>query len=121
MAGGSFYFDKFVNRIHRGDSLKFMKRLPDKSVDLCMTSPPYWKMRDYGIKGQIGQEKTLEEYIEKLVTIFRELKRILKDTGSFYPNLGDTYICSACDQRQLISGLSKFLIGIINMIFLHYY
>jgi len=69
-----------------------MKRLPEKSIDFCMTSPPYWQMRDYKIKGQVGQEKTPEEYIEKLVVIFRELKRILKDTGSFYLNLGDTYV-----------------------------
>ena len=84
--------DNLLNKIHTKDSLKFMKRLPDKSIDLCMTSPPYWQMRDYGITGQIGQEKTSEEYIEKLVTIFGELKRILKDTGSFYLNMGDTYI-----------------------------
>lgn len=81
-----------INKIHVCDCLEFMKRLPDKSIDFCMTSPPYWKMRDYGVKGQIGQEKTPEEYIEKLVLVFRELKRILKDRGSFYLNLGDTYI-----------------------------
>jgi DNA modification methylase len=66
-----------VDKIHTGECLQFIKRLPDKSIDFCMTSPPYWRMRDYGTKGQVGQEKTPEEYIEKLVTIFRELKRIL--------------------------------------------
>jgi DNA modification methylase len=88
--------DSLINEIHICDCLEFMKKLPAKSIDFCMTSPPYWKMRDYGIKRQVGQEKTPEEYIEKLVLIFRELKRILKDSGSFYLNLGDTYIGSDC-------------------------
>ena len=83
---------KMVNKIHAKDSLEFMKRLPDKSIDFCMTSPPYWQLRDYGTSGQIGQEKTPEEFIENLVTVFRELKRILKNSGSFYLNLGETYI-----------------------------
>ncbi|NVM56004.1 MAG: site-specific DNA-methyltransferase [Candidatus Helarchaeota archaeon] len=77
-----------------------MRKLPDRCIDFCMTSPPYWSMRDYGVKGQLGLEKTPEEYIEKLVIIFRELKRILKATGSFYLNLGDTYIGSACRYKQ---------------------
>lgn len=81
-----------VNKIHARDCLKFMKRLPEKSIDLCMTSPPYWQMRDYWSPGQLGQENTPEEYIENLVVTFRELKRILKDTGSLYLNLGDVYI-----------------------------
>lgn len=88
--------DGLINKIHVCDCLEFMKRLPDKSIDFCMTSPPYWMMRDYGVKGQIGQEKTPEEYIEKLVLVFRELKRILKDSGSIYLNLGDTYIGTDC-------------------------
>ena len=96
MAGGNAELGSRVNKIHTGDCLRFMSRLPEKSVDFCMTSPPYWRLRDYGIPGQIGQEKTPEEYIEKLVAIFRELKRVLKDTGSFYLNLGDTYIGPDC-------------------------
>lgn len=58
-----------------------------------MTSPPYWALRDYGIKGQVGLERHPQEYIDKLVSIFSELKRVLKPNGSFYLNLGDTY-CS---------------------------
>jgi len=92
MSNRSFNLNDFENLVYCGDCLQFMKRLPEKSIDFCMTSPPYWQMRDYKIKGQVGQEKTPEEYIEKLVVIFRELKRILKDTGSFYLNLGDTYV-----------------------------
>jgi DNA modification methylase len=80
-----------VNKVHAKDCLKFLRRLPEQSIDFCMTSPPYWRLRDYGIPGQIGQEKTPEEYIRMLVRIFNEVKRVLKDTGSFYLNLGDTY------------------------------
>lgn len=93
-------FERFVNQIFMGDCLKFMKRLPDSCIDFCMTSPPYWSLRDYGVEGQIGLEKTPEEYIEQLVLVFRELKRVLKDPGSFYLNLGDTYIGSACGYGQ---------------------
>jgi site-specific DNA-methyltransferase (cytosine-N4-specific) len=92
MAGGNAGLSKLVNRVHTCGCLRFLKILPENSIDFCMTSPPYWKLRDYGRPGQIGQEKTPEEYIEKLVIIFREFKRVLKDTGSLYLNLGDTYI-----------------------------
>ncbi|MFB0562975.1 MAG: site-specific DNA-methyltransferase [Candidatus Lokiarchaeia archaeon] len=92
--------DRILNRVFTSDCFAFMKRFPDRCIDFCMTSPPYWSMRDYRVKGQIGLEKTPEEYIQKLVIIFRELKRVLKDTGSFYLNLGDTYIGSACQYKQ---------------------
>ncbi len=95
MAGKNAELDSRVNKIHTEDCLRFMRKLSEKSVDFCMTSPPYWRLRDYGTPGQIGLEKTPEEYIDKLVIVFRELKRILKDSGSFYLNLGDTYIGSA--------------------------
>jgi site-specific DNA-methyltransferase (cytosine-N4-specific) len=95
-AGEYLNLDSLINKIHACDCLEFMKKLPGKSIDFCMTSPPYWKRRDYGCARQVGQEKTPEEYIEKLVLIFRELRRILKDTGSFYLNLGDTYIGTDC-------------------------
>jgi DNA modification methylase len=92
MIGNWSRIDGLVNKVHANDCLDFMKRLPEKSIDFCMTSPPYWQLRNYGVEGQVGREKTPEEYIEKLLIIFRELKRVLKDTGSFYLNLGDTYI-----------------------------
>jgi len=92
MEGGNAVLERLENKIHRKDCLDFMKRLPEQSIDFCMTSPPYWRLRDYKVEGQVGREKTPEEYIDKLLIIFRELKRVLKDTGSFYLNLGDTYI-----------------------------
>jgi len=74
-----------------GDALEELWKLPDESIDFCMTSPPYWALRDYGIHGQLGLEPDFREYISKLLRIFDELKRVLKRTGSFYLNMGDTY------------------------------
>lgn len=91
MAGGIAGLSRLVNRIHTCGCREFLRRLPDASIDFCMTSPPYWRLRDYGTPGQIGQEKTPDEYIRSLVAVFREMKRVLKDTGSFYLNMGDTY------------------------------
>lgn len=65
--------------------------LPDECIDVVITSPPYYGLRDYGIKGQFGLEKHPQEYIDKIVEISREIKRVLKKTGSFYLNLGDKY------------------------------
>jgi len=66
--------------------------LPDASVQCCVTSPPYWGLRDYGAEGQLGTEKTPDEYVAKLVTIFSEVRRALKDDGTLWLNLGDTFI-----------------------------
>src|SRR5690606_38009540 len=65
--------------------------LPDASVDCCVTSPPYFGLRDYGIDGQIGLEQTPEEYVAQLVAVFREVRRVLKPTGTLWLNLGDSY------------------------------
>lgn len=65
--------------------------IPDNSVDLIVTSPPYWKKRDYGFDGQIGNEKTPEEYVSRMSQCFREWKRVLKDSGSLFLNIGDSY------------------------------
>lgn len=71
--------------------MEFLRRLPDESVNLCITSPPYWGLRDYGVEGQIGLEPDFRDYVRKLVRVFLELKRVLKSDGSFYLNLGDSY------------------------------
>ncbi|MHA1853777.1 MAG: DNA-methyltransferase, partial [Candidatus Heimdallarchaeaceae archaeon] len=83
-----------INKIICGDALEVLKTFPSESIDMVMTSPPYWGLRDYGIDGQIGLEEHPKEYIRKLVLIFREVKRVLKKTGSFYLNMGDTYFGS---------------------------
>ena len=73
------------------DVVGIINLLPEKSIDLIITSPPYWQQRDYGIENQIGREATPEEYISKLLTVSNELKWALKDSGSFFLNIGDKY------------------------------
>ena len=80
-----------TNKILQGDALEKLKELPDKSVNMCMTSPPYWNLRDYNIDNQLGLEPTFEEYIHRLCNIFDEVKRVLRDDGTCWVNLGDTY------------------------------
>jgi DNA modification methylase len=78
-------------RILVGDSLTELRKIPDKRIYCCVTSVPYWQLRDYSVEGQLGMEPTIEEYIDNLVEVFREVKRTLKDTGSCFINIGDTY------------------------------
>jgi DNA modification methylase len=81
----------FENVILNGDALEMLKQVPDKSIHCCVTSPPYWGLRDYGVENQLGQEETPQEYVKKLVAIFREVWRVLRDDGTLWVNLGDTY------------------------------
>jgi site-specific DNA-methyltransferase (adenine-specific) len=74
-----------------GDCRETLKTLPDGSVNCCVTSPPYFGLRDYGHDGQIGLEQTPAEFIEQLVSVFREVKRVLRDDGTLWLNLGDSY------------------------------
>lgn len=74
-----------------GDALAMLKTLPDESVQCCVTSPPYWALRDYGHPEQIGLEKTPEEFVAKIVEVFREVRRVLKADGTLWCNLGDSY------------------------------
>lgn len=78
-------------QILAGDSLEILKTLPDKLIQCCVTSPPYWGLRDYGVAGQLGLEKTPAEYVEKMVAVFREVKRVLRDDGTLWLNLGISY------------------------------
>ena len=80
-----------INKIYQGDSLAVLKTFPDESIDMCITSPPYWALRDYGVEGQLGLEPTFQEYINRLCDIFDEVKRVLKKDGTCWVNLGDTY------------------------------
>lgn len=89
--GMSFYLSLPVNEILVGDAVKKLQELPDRSVNCCVTSPPYYKLRDYGMPGQIGWEKIPEEYIEKLVLVFREIRRVLTDEGTLWIVIGDSY------------------------------
>jgi len=84
-----------TDQIIQGDWIKVMKSLPDKSVHCCVTSPPYWGQRNYGVDGQLGLEKTPEEHIENLVAGFRQVRRILRDDGVLWLNYGDKYNSSS--------------------------
>jgi DNA modification methylase len=87
------------DRILQGDVLEQLQTLPDAVAHTCVTSPPYWGLRDYGVKGQIGLERTPEEYVTKLVAIFREVRRVLRDDGTLWLNLGDSYAGSGRGQE----------------------
>jgi len=79
------------SKILQGDWIEQLQTLDSESVQCCVTSPPYWGLRDYGVSGQLGLEKTPSEYVEKIVAGFREVKRVLKDDGCLWLNLGDSY------------------------------
>jgi DNA modification methylase len=81
-----------------GDCLDILPTLPDASVNCCVTSPPYWGLRDYGVDGQLGLEKTPEEYTARMVEVFREVRRVLRDDGTLWLNLGDSYVANGSGQ-----------------------
>lgn len=89
-----------INKLICGDSLEVLKTFPDESIDMVCTSPPYFGLRNYGVDGQIGLEKTPEQYVAKLVEIFREVKRVLKKEGTCWLNLGDSYNGSGGDHKE---------------------
>lgn len=74
-----------------GDSLKLLPTLEEESIQCCVTSPPYWGLRDYDHSDQIGTESSPEEYVENLISIFREVRRVLRDDGTVWLNIGDGY------------------------------
>lgn len=80
-----------MNKIICGDALTVLRTLPDKSCRCCVTSPPYFNLRDYGVPGQIGLEPTMQEYIARLVEVFAEVKRVLTDDGTLWVNIADSY------------------------------
>lgn len=79
------------HRILVGDCIQMMRTLPDQSVHTCITSPPYFGLRDYGVDGQIGLEASPREFIDSLVAVFREVRRVLRDDGTIWVNMGDSY------------------------------
>ena len=103
--GGAFFLPDAGNKdsergktvnldvIHQGDVLECLREFPDGIAQTVVTSPPYWGLRDYGVPGQIGLEKTPEEYVARMVEVFREVRRVLKDDGTLWLNLGDSF-CS---------------------------
>jgi DNA modification methylase len=82
-------------RILDGDCREQLETLPDQSINCVVTSPPYWGLRDYGVKGQLGLERTPDEYVAKIVDVFSEVRRVLRDDGTLWLNLGDCYATGA--------------------------
>lgn len=78
--------------VHCGEALEVLRGLPDDSEDACVTSPPYWRMRDYGHVDQLGLEEDVDAFVDRLATIFDEVRRVLKPTGTAWVNLGDSYV-----------------------------
>ncbi|WP_240455779.1 DNA methyltransferase [Virgibacillus sp. Bac332] len=80
-----------INQILQGDSLSLLKTIPDNTIQSCITSPPYYGLRDYGVDGQLGLEESVSDYVQNMVKVFREVKRVLKNDGTLWLNLGDSY------------------------------
>jgi len=85
------YLDDGDVRLYLGDVTEVLREMDEGSVQTCVTSPPYWGLRDYGEAGQIGLEPTPGEYVARLVDVFREVRRVLRDDGTLWLNLGDSY------------------------------
>ena len=83
--------NEFVNKILCGDVVEKLKEFPDDIFHTVVTSPPYFGLRDYQVDGQIGLEATVEEYVAKMVEVFREVKRVLRPDGTCWINLGDSF------------------------------
>ena len=89
--------------LYHGDVLATLRELPAESVDCVVTSPPYWGLRDYGIPDQLGLEPTPEQYVERMVEVFREVRRVLAAHGTVWLNLGDSYASNwPCNRRSVI-------------------
>ena len=101
-----------THRIIVGDCIEGMRTLPDGIAHCCVTSPPYWGLRDYGHEGQIGLEGTPEEYVARMVEVFREVRRVLRDDGTLWLNLGDSYAGSWGNQgRKETRGTQRAING----------
>lgn len=96
------YHETEHGTIYCGDSLEVLKGMADESVDCCITSPPYWGLRDYGCDRQLGLEKTPEEYVANMVQLFREVKRVLKKDGTLWLNLGSSMINKTIESNEMV-------------------
>jgi site-specific DNA-methyltransferase (cytosine-N4-specific) len=89
--GSLFFAECKDSALITGDSAAVLARLPDAIFQSCITSPPYWSLRDYNIRGQIGLERSIDAYFEKLVAIFEQVRRVVRDDGTLWLNIGDSY------------------------------
>ena len=99
------------NTVYYGDAETVLRRIPDKSVNCCVTSPPYYGLRDYGVDGQIGLEDSPAEFIDRLVAVFREVRRVLKDDGTCWIVIGDSYAGSGKGAAEYPENAVKYKQG----------
>lgn len=106
--------EREINKIYNGDCLAVIKTFPDKSIDCVITSPPYWQLRDYKWDGQWGLEPTFDQYLENLWSLMDEIWRVLKETGTVWINIGDTYgtISGNMTSGNMIDNKIKYTGGI---------
>jgi DNA modification methylase len=86
--------------LRQGDALTVLKTLPERSVSCCVTSPPYWGLRDYGVVGQLGMEATPLAYLAAMVAVFEEVRRVLRHDGTLWLNMGDSYVAGGNGARD---------------------
>lgn len=103
-----------INKVYLGDSLETIKDFPDESIDCVVTSPPYYGLRDYGVAGQIGLEDAPPQYIERLILLFREIRRCLKKDGTLWVNLGDSYAGNCSRTSTGRAGMGKEREGVFT-------
>ena len=112
-----YKIEEIKNTIIQGDVMEVLKQLPNESVDMCITSPPYWNLRDYNHEGQLGNESNFKEYIDKLINVYREVYRVLKKEGSNWVNIGDVYSSNnriGVKKQSLIGIPDRFKIAMID-------
>jgi len=78
------YFENDFGKLYNGNSIDILKNIESESVNCCVTSPPYFRLRNYNVENQIGLEQTPDEYVQKMVEVFREIKRVLKKDGTLF-------------------------------------
>jgi len=99
-----YKIENIINTIICGDTIEELNKIPQESIDMIITSPPYWGMRNYNVTGQIGLENSFEEYLNKLLLITNKLKRVLKKDGSLWINMGDVYASSGRADKRFCHG-----------------
>ena len=112
-----YNIEDIKDTIINGDVLEVLKQIPSESIDMCITSPPYWNLRDYDKEGQVGIENTYKEYIDKLIEIYDEVYRVLKREGSCWVNIGDVYSSNnstGVKKQSLIGIPDRFKINMID-------
>lgn len=100
-----------LNRIYLGNALEVLSTFPDASIDCCVTSPPYYALRDYHADGQIGLEDTPEEFIGRLAHVFEQVRRVLKPDGTLWVNIGDSYAGSMKGAAKWVDNARKYKQG----------